>query len=61
MPVVLPDELLVRWVRSDVDKADEVAGMVKLAQSNFAHYPVSTRLNTAKTDEPGLLAPIEQE
>jgi putative SOS response-associated peptidase YedK len=61
MPVVLPDELLVRWVRSDVDKADEVAGMVKLAQSNFAHYPVSTRLNTARTDEPGLLAPIEQE
>jgi len=58
MPVVLPDELLVRWVRPDVDRADEVAGMVKLAQSSFAHYPVSTRLNTARTDEPGLVAPV---
>jgi putative SOS response-associated peptidase YedK len=60
MPVVLPDELLVRWVRADVDKAEDVAGMVKLAQSNFAHYPVSTRLNSAKTDDPELLAPIAQ-
>ena len=61
MPVVLPDELLVRWVRADVDKAEDVAGMVKLAQSNFAHYAVSTRLNTAKTDDAGLLAPLEQD
>ena len=60
MPVVLPDELLVRWVRADVDKAEDVAGMVKLAQSNFAHYAVSTRLNSAKTDDAELLAPIEQ-
>jgi len=60
MPVVLPDELLVRWVRPDVDQADDVAGMVKLAQSNFAHYAVSTRLNSARTDDAELLAPIEQ-
>ena len=59
MPVVLPDELLVRWVRADVDRAEDAAGMVKLAQTNFTHYPVSTRLNSARTDDPGLLAPIE--
>jgi len=50
----------VRWVRPDVDQADDVAGMVKLAQSNFAHYAVSTRLNSARTDDAELLAPIEQ-
>ena len=61
MPVVLPDELLVRWVRADVDKAEDVAGMVKLAQSAFAHYPVSTRLNSARTDDPALVAPLEQD
>jgi len=60
MPVVLPDELLVRWVRADVDKADEVASMVKLAQSKFDHYPVSTRLNSAKSDDPELIAPVQQ-
>jgi putative SOS response-associated peptidase YedK len=61
MPVVLPDELLVRWVRPDVDKAEDAAGMIKLAQSVFAHYAVSTRLNSARTDDPGLVAPIEQD
>jgi len=61
MPVVLPDELLVRWVRADVDKAEDVAGMVRLAQSNFSHYAVSTRLNSAKSDGPELVAPIEQD
>ena len=60
MPVVLPDELLVRWVRADVEKPEDVAGMVKLAQSTFAHYPVSTRLNSAKADDPELLAPVAQ-
>jgi putative SOS response-associated peptidase YedK len=60
MPVVLPDELLVRWVRADVDKAEDVAGMVKLAQSNFAHYAVSTRLNSARNDGPELIAQLEQ-
>jgi hypothetical protein len=34
--------------------------MVKLAQSKFDHYPVSTRLNSAKSDDPELMAPIQQ-
>ncbi len=59
MPVVLPDELLLRWVRPDVDKAEDVAGMVGLAQSNFEHYAVSTRLNSAKNDDPELIAPLQ--
>jgi putative SOS response-associated peptidase YedK len=59
MPVVLPDELLLRWVRADVDKAEDVAGMVGLAQSSFEHYAVSPRLNSAKTDDPELIAPLQ--
>jgi len=58
MPVVLPDELLVRWVRADVQKAEEVGSMVKLAQSEFDHFPVSTRLNTAKSDDPELMGRV---
>jgi putative SOS response-associated peptidase YedK len=55
MPVVLLDELLVRWARPDVQKAEEVAGMVKLAQSEFDHYAVSARLNSAKDDRPDMI------
>lgn len=58
MPVVLPDELLVRWVRADVQRSEDVAGMIKLAQSAFDHYPVSTRLNAAKDDDPELIRPV---
>jgi putative SOS response-associated peptidase YedK len=58
MPVVLPDELLVRWARPDVQKAEEVAGMVKLAQSDFDHYAVSGRLNSAKDDRPEMIERI---
>ena len=57
MPVVLPDELLLRWVRADVDQAEDAAGMIKLAQSNFAHYAVSTKLNSARSDGPELISP----
>jgi len=55
MPVVLPDELLVRWARADVQKAEDVTGMVKLAQSEFEHYAVSARLNAAKDDRPDMI------
>jgi putative SOS response-associated peptidase YedK len=55
MPVVLPDELLVRWARPDVQKPEEVAGMVKLAQTEFEHYAVSARLNSAKDDRPEMI------
>jgi putative SOS response-associated peptidase YedK len=58
MPVVLPDELLVRWARPDVQKAEEVAGMVNLAQSDFEHYPVSARLNSAKDDRAEMIERI---
>jgi putative SOS response-associated peptidase YedK len=58
MPVVLPDELVIRWVRSDVQRAEDIAGMVNLAQSDFEHYPVSARLNSAKDDRPEMIERI---
>jgi putative SOS response-associated peptidase YedK len=58
MPVVLPDELLVRWARADVQRAEDVAGMVKLAQSDFEHYAVSARLNSAKDDRADMIERI---
>jgi putative SOS response-associated peptidase YedK len=55
MPVVLPDELLVRWARADVQRTEEVASMVRLAQSEFEHYAVSARLNSAKDDRADMI------
>ncbi|MGE5130366.1 MAG: SOS response-associated peptidase [Sphingomonadaceae bacterium] len=55
MPVVLPDELLVRWARADVQRPEEVASMVRLAQSEFEHYAVSARLNSAKDDRADMI------
>jgi hypothetical protein len=35
----------------------EVQAMVDEAQSDFSHHPVTTRLNSAKTDEPEFTNP----
>jgi putative SOS response-associated peptidase YedK len=51
MPVILQEALFGKWLDPNVVNADEVQAMVDEAQSDFAHHPVTTRLNAAKTDE----------
>jgi len=57
MPVVMPDKVFDRWLSPEVTSADEAATLIGSADSNFEHYPVSTRLNTAKNDDAKLLEP----
>lgn len=58
MPVVIQDAVFARWLDAEIQRADEVAMMVRNAASDFEHHPVTTRLNAAKTDEPEFANPI---
>jgi putative SOS response-associated peptidase YedK len=53
----MPAKEFDRWLSPDVTSADEVATLIGSADSNFEHYAVSTRLNTAKNDDEKLLEP----
>jgi len=58
MPVVLPEPLFQSWLDPGQQAAEDIAALVGQAQIEFAHHPVSTRLNTAKTDDPGLVEEV---
>ena len=57
MPVVMPTKEFDRWLSPEVTSASDVAALLAAADSNFEHYAVSTRLNTAKNDDEKLLEP----
>jgi putative SOS response-associated peptidase YedK len=58
MPVVMPEKIFGRWLSPEATAASEVGTLIGSADSNFEHYPVSTRLNTAKNDDERLLEPV---
>jgi putative SOS response-associated peptidase YedK len=61
MPVVLADDAHSAWLDpalKDGAKALELARTRAL--SDFEHYPVSTRVNYAKNEDPSLIEPIER-
>ncbi len=49
MPVVLASEQYEEWINPAQAAAAEVARMIAEAQGNFVHYPVSTKVNNART------------
>ena len=57
MPVVLPETVFDMWTDPAPRAAEEVADHIASAQIDFEHYAVSTRLNTGKNDDEGLLSP----
>jgi len=57
MPVVLPDAAFDRWLARDL-KPEAVAAVIDIAQDDFEHYAVGTRLNAAKADDEELLEPV---
>jgi len=59
MPVVLPGALFDSWLDPDLQKSEDVAAVVARAQVDFAHHPVSIKLNTAKNDDPSLIDPLD--
>lgn len=57
MPVVMPETTFDAWLDPAPQAPEAVADLIASAQSEFAHYAVSTRLNTAKDDAEDLLSP----
>lgn len=53
MPVVVADADIGKWLDHGVDPAP----VIERAESDFGHYPVSTRLNVAASDDEALVEP----
>jgi putative SOS response-associated peptidase YedK len=51
MPVIVQDAQFGKWLDPHVGSLTEVQAMVDEAQTDFVHHPVTTRLNSAKSDE----------
>lgn len=52
MPVILPDSAHGTWLDPALDDSAKVNTIIReQAVTEFEHYPVSTRLNSARTDE----------
>lgn len=58
MPAIIQEDAVVRWLDSAKADSADVAAMVDGAQSEFTHHPVTTKLNSAKTDEPEFANPL---
>jgi putative SOS response-associated peptidase YedK len=58
MPVALPAAAFDDWLNPNPQKAEAVAAMIEKAKETFRHHAVSTRLNSAKTDEESLTAAV---
>jgi len=61
MPVVLPDAAIEPWLDPALKTTEAVAAVIRSAQTEFEHYPVSSKLNTAKEDTPELIEPLAQD
>ncbi len=61
MPVVFADAAHREWLDPDLQDAAKVAEIIRLcAVDDVKHYPVSTRLNSAKTDDEDLIRPLKE-
>jgi putative SOS response-associated peptidase YedK len=59
MPVILPEAAHHEWLDPGMKGAGRVGEIIRdTAMNDVNYYPVSTRLNSAKTDDERLLEPI---
>ena len=62
MPVVLPAEAWGRWLDPDEQDPQALLDLLRPAPDEwFEVYPVSTRVNRAVNNDPGLLTPVPAE
>ena len=61
MPVVLLPDQHEEWINTAQTDAIGVARMIDDAQSDFVHYPVSTRVKNARNESPDLVDRIVNE
>lgn len=61
MPVILPEAAHLDWLDPEMKDAAQVAEIIATkAIGKVAHYPVSTRLNSAQSDDEELIEPLPE-
>lgn len=58
MPVAVRERDFSEWLDRTLATPDRISEIIAGAQTDFAHHPVTTRLNAAKTDEPEFVHPL---
>lgn len=62
MPCVLEPEDARTWIDPGTNDPGPIRSLLRAAPSGLlTRHPVSTRVNSARTDEPGLLTPVSSE
>jgi putative SOS response-associated peptidase YedK len=60
MPVILPREAWAKWLGEEPLRADELQALLKpLPAERMRAYPISTKVNSVKNDEPSLIEPAQ--
>jgi putative SOS response-associated peptidase YedK len=58
MPVILPRDAWAQWLGEEPLRADELQALLKpLPAERMRAYPISTKVNSVKNDEPALIEP----
>jgi putative SOS response-associated peptidase YedK len=61
MPVVLPPDTYELWLDPGFTKREGIVELLKpIAANAMKKFPVSTRVNTVKNDDPECAAPLPQ-
>jgi len=59
MPLALPDDAHAAWLDPDMKDGSKALELLRArALADFEHYAVSTRVNSAKNDDPGLMEAV---
>jgi len=59
MPAVLSEQLFADWLSPAITKTEQITSLLSRVDINFEHYPVTPRLNGARTDEESFVLPIQ--
>jgi putative SOS response-associated peptidase YedK len=58
MPVILPREAWAAWLGEEPARADELLALLKpFPAEPMRAYPIRTKVNSVKIDEPSLIEP----
>lgn len=60
MPVILPDDAHAAWLDATITEAGEIASIIRTRAviDELEHYPVSTRVNSSRSQGPELTEPL---
>lgn len=59
MPLILPQERLLDWLRPDGRSFESVFADARVSEVDLCYFPVTRRVNRVDQDDPGLHHPVE--